>query len=250
MLEHLNKKHPTIQFELETPGEDGFLPILDIKVKIKADGTIERKLYTKEANKGITLHFNSHHSSSVKTTTVLNELARAERCSTPKHREEAISSTLAKMEDNGYSSSWLSKAVDRRKRPRKNKDPRVTSFSFRFPFVTDAFNSSIKQLFEKYEIPARLVNPRGQTLLNLAQERKPSQRPCRSSICPQTVHLPAIVRGLRSNMPALRTLVHWHDQQTITRSHEGAYGFSTEEGRKDSFWRSLRGGASEADTQD
>ena len=67
---------------------------------------------------------------------------------------------------------------------------------------------------------------------------------------PSTVHLPAIVRGLRSNMSALQTLVHWHDQQTITRSHEGAYGFSAEEGRKDSFWRSLRGGASEADTQD
>ena len=67
---------------------------------------------------------------------------------------------------------------------------------------------------------------------------------------PSTVHLPAIVRGLRSNMPALRTLVHWHDQQTTTRSHEGAYGFSAEEGRKDSFWRSLRGGASEAETQD
>ena len=76
LLEYLNKQHPTIQFELETPAEDGFLPILDIKVKIRLDGTIERKLYRKEANKGITLHFNSHHSSSVKTTTVINELAR------------------------------------------------------------------------------------------------------------------------------------------------------------------------------
>ena len=75
--------------------------------------------------------------------------------------------------------------MDCRKRPRKNKEPRVTSFSFRFPFVTDAINNSIKQLFEKYEIPARLVNPRGQILLNFAQERKPSQRTCRSSICPQ-----------------------------------------------------------------
>ena len=123
MPEHLNKKHPTIQFELETPGEDGFLPILDIEVKIQADGSIKRKLYTKEANKGITLHFNSHHSSSVKTTTVLNdELVRAERCSTPEHREEAISSTLAKMEDNGWSCSWLSKAVDRRKSPGRTKN--------------------------------------------------------------------------------------------------------------------------------
>ena len=104
---YLNKQHPTIQFELETPAEDGFLPILDIKVKIRLDSTIERKLFRKEANKGITLHFNSHHSSSVKTTTVINELAHANKCSTAEHRDEAISSNLARMEDNGYLSSWL-----------------------------------------------------------------------------------------------------------------------------------------------
>ena len=121
-LEYLNKQHPTIQFELETPAEDGFLPILDIKVKIRLDGTIERKPYRKEANKGITLHFNAHHSSSVKTTTVINELARTNKCSTAEHRDEAISSALTRMEDNGYPSSWLKKAADRsKKRPDKQR---------------------------------------------------------------------------------------------------------------------------------
>ena len=60
-LEHLNKKHPTIQFELKTPGENGFPPIPDIKVKIKADGSIERKLHKKgsEQRYNATLQFTS-----------------------------------------------------------------------------------------------------------------------------------------------------------------------------------------------
>ena len=42
-----------------------------------------------------------------------------------------------------------------------------------------------------------------------------------------TVHLPAIVRGVRSNMylPALRTFVHWHDQQATTQARsQGGFG--------------------------
>ena len=50
--------------------------------------------------------------------------------------------------------------------------------------MTDTFNNNIKQVFDKYDNPVRLVNPRNQTLLNFAQGRKSSQqRTCRSSIC-------------------------------------------------------------------
>ena len=46
--------HPTLRFELEAPDAAGFLPILDVKIKINVDGSMERKLYTKPASKGIT----------------------------------------------------------------------------------------------------------------------------------------------------------------------------------------------------
>ena len=68
ILQYMNSKHPTIRFEIELPDADGFLPILDVKLKIKDDGTMERKLYTKPANKGITLHYKSHHQSATKRT--------------------------------------------------------------------------------------------------------------------------------------------------------------------------------------
>ena len=75
-------------------------------------------------NKGITLHFNSRNSSSVKIPTALNGLTRAENCSTAEHREEAVRSTLANTEDSGYPSPWLSTALDRS--IRKLEDPGQT----------------------------------------------------------------------------------------------------------------------------
>ena len=40
LLKHLNDKHPTIKFEMELPDTERFLPILDIKLKIREDGRI------------------------------------------------------------------------------------------------------------------------------------------------------------------------------------------------------------------
>ena len=48
-LHMMNSKHPTLRFELEAPDAAGFLPILDVKIKINVDGSMERKLYTKPA---------------------------------------------------------------------------------------------------------------------------------------------------------------------------------------------------------
>ena len=45
-LHMMNSKHPTLRFELEAPNAAGSLPILDVKVKINVDGSMERKLYT------------------------------------------------------------------------------------------------------------------------------------------------------------------------------------------------------------
>ena len=46
---------PSIQFEIELPGEDGFLPFLNTKIKVNDSGTIETGWYTKPANKGLIL---------------------------------------------------------------------------------------------------------------------------------------------------------------------------------------------------
>ena len=58
-LTYLNSKHPTIKFELELPDSDGYLPILDIQMKIDDNGQIHHRLYTKKASK-ISLYTSTH----------------------------------------------------------------------------------------------------------------------------------------------------------------------------------------------
>ena len=84
-LIYLNTKHPTIRFEMELPICDGFLPLLDVHLRITADGRVERKLLAKAANKNITLHYCSHHPSHVKKAVVANEFRRASVASSSEH---------------------------------------------------------------------------------------------------------------------------------------------------------------------
>ena len=102
MLTHINSWHPMIKFDLETPDESGFLPILDTKVKIQEDGTLSTKIFTKTSNKGITLHHHSHHPTSIKRAIVRNEVRRAVRNSTLDGRSESVDAATKKLRDNGY----------------------------------------------------------------------------------------------------------------------------------------------------
>ena len=107
LLTHVNSQHQTIKFEMELPDEENYLPILDLKTAITPDGTIDRKLYSKPANKGITLHYESHHPSSTKNAMIRNELQRAEQCSTTANRTAAVTTTIDKLSRNGYPKKWL-----------------------------------------------------------------------------------------------------------------------------------------------
>ena len=60
ILAYLYSKHPTIKFELELPDTDGYLPILDIQLKIDEHRNILHKLFTEKPPK--TSLFSIHHS--------------------------------------------------------------------------------------------------------------------------------------------------------------------------------------------
>ena len=104
MLDYLNSKHETIRLEMELPNLDGYLPIFDIAVNINEDGTIDRKLFVKAANKVIMLHFHSHHLSSTKKATALNELQRATDSSSAPNQDDALQKTQS---SSGEYGNWL-----------------------------------------------------------------------------------------------------------------------------------------------
>jgi len=97
ILNYINSKHPTLKFELELPGNDGYLPILDIQITIDETGNIHYKLFTKKASKQITLHYESHQPTRTKRAMVKNEFERSARCSSSQHRSHAIATTRTKL---------------------------------------------------------------------------------------------------------------------------------------------------------
>ena len=106
-LEYLNSKHPTIKFEMELPSEEGFLPLLDMAVRIDETGHFQRKLFTKIASKGIVLNFASHQPASVKRALVKTEIQRANSISTDEHKKEALERMPTKLQNNGYPRDWI-----------------------------------------------------------------------------------------------------------------------------------------------
>ena len=120
---------------MELPDDDGFLPILDVKVRINENSEIERKFFSKAANKGIFLNFLSHHPSSTKRAVMDNELRRAQQAATIQPQDTALSTTIDKLRNNGYPETWLKDAQQPKKCRKRNQAP--PRFILRMPFLTD-----------------------------------------------------------------------------------------------------------------
>ena len=146
MLTYLNSRHPTIKFDLEVPNTDGFLPILDIMVKINSDGITSRKHYRKPANRGLTLHFNSHHASTVKYAVAKAEFARAIEYSTSENRPEAIRNARTKLRSNEYPEKWLGKPSKLHTQKCKPK-PHYNGV-LHLPYISDGFNAQVKSILK------------------------------------------------------------------------------------------------------
>ena len=158
-LEYLNSKRPTIKFEIELPSEAGFLPLLDMAVRIDETGHFQRKLFTKKVNKGIVLNFSSQQPASVKRALVKTEIQRANSISTDEHKKEALERMTTKLQNNGYPRDWIMHSLppDQRKRGRPTKAREKPNLTLRLPFISDEFNRGAKQLLEKYNIAADLL---------------------------------------------------------------------------------------------
>ena len=89
-------------------------------------------------------------------------------------------------------SSWKKSMILKRDRKggrgkkKKNTSKRRTtpSLTLKIPFISDQLNRQIKQILAKHDIPARLVNPRGKTISDLATKHLEKQtHTCHSKSC-------------------------------------------------------------------
>ena len=73
----LTAQDPSIQFEIELPDKDGFLPFLNTKIKVNNNGTVETEWYTK----GLILNANSHRPEQIKKAAIVNTITTYEAIS-------------------------------------------------------------------------------------------------------------------------------------------------------------------------
>ena len=188
ILRYLNSQHATIKLELEFPDNEGFLPILDIKLRIEQDGTIQRKLYTKVANKGIILHSESHHSTSTKGAVIRNEFRRAKLNSTPDIQKDASTIITEKFKHNGYSKSFIRKTPTPNNSNNRNGKKQNTGndngLVLRIPCISDRINGLINRALRQNNIAARLVNPRPTTVFQASSSKRVLQLKCTMRQCP------------------------------------------------------------------
>ncbi|KAH9593786.1 hypothetical protein MS3_00000904 [Schistosoma haematobium] len=89
LLEFFNEAHPNIHFTMEHEKENMF-HFLDIAIKQRKDGTVQRSVYKKDTWNGIYLNFNSFCPINYKNTLVKTLFHRTERICTSDTIEEEI----------------------------------------------------------------------------------------------------------------------------------------------------------------
>ena len=162
----LNSQDPSIRFEIELPGEDGFLPFLNTKVKVNESGTVETGWHTKSANKGIMLNAKSHHPEQVKRAAIGNTIKTyTSICSTDALFEEAEQKFERRARRNGYSNNYIKKIqTTKRILPKSKVEPLPT---FTIP------STDIRRAIQSSNLNVRIVERPQSSLTQLLVESRP-----------------------------------------------------------------------------
>ena len=153
----LNAQDPSIQFEIELPNEDGFLPFPNTKIKVNDNGTVETGWYTKPANKELMLNASSHHPEQIKKAAIVNTITTYEAvCSTDTLLEEAERSFENRATRNGYKKEYIEtlkrKKITTKKRPKHNSQTTLT-----IPFISRSFTNDIRRAVQRSNLNVRIL---------------------------------------------------------------------------------------------
>ena len=179
----LNSQDPSIQFEIELPNEDGFLPFLNTKIKVNDSGTVETGWYTKPANKGLMLNAKSHHPEQIKRATmIVNTITTYEAiCSNDALLKEAELSFEERAIRNGYNREYV-KTLKRKKATTKattkatRKNESTTTLTI--PFISRSFTNDIRRAVQRSNLNVRIVQQPQACLNDPLVESRPHDKAC------------------------------------------------------------------------
>ena len=177
---HLNSQDSSIRYEIELPGEDGFLPFLNTKVKVNYSGIVEIGWYTKPANKGLMLNAKSNHPDHVKCAVINNTInTYTSICSNNALLQEAEQSFKTRAQRNGYNQQYVNRVRSKPKKTTQNHSEPQPTLSI--PYISSAFTNDIKKAVKRSNLNIRLIQRPQSSLKNLLVESRPYDKLCKDA---------------------------------------------------------------------
>ena len=124
-LKHLNSTHKNIKFTMET--EEGHLPLLDIDIYRKPDGSLGHRVYCKPTHTNQYLHHNSHHHPANKQSVLSSLIHRAKALYDQDSLTQELVFLTTVFKDNGYSPQQIRRAMKPTPQTTKTKDKPVVT---------------------------------------------------------------------------------------------------------------------------
>jgi hypothetical protein len=148
--EILNAQDPSIKFEIELPDEEGYLPFLNTKLRVKPDGTLDTAWYTKQANKGITIHASSHHPKSMKIGAIQDTLKTISLISSDNNLKATAESELRdRTIRNGYAAETIITGNLRTCKTKKSSNTPNPDACLVIPFISEEFTADVRRTIKK-----------------------------------------------------------------------------------------------------
>ena len=178
--DQLNSQEPSFRFEIELPGEDGFLPFLNTKLKVNESGTVDSGWYTKRANKGLMINAKSHHPEHIKTAAISNTInTYTSICSNDTLLHEAEITFERRAKRNGYDTGYINKVKERKNKAKRTKKEPLPILSILY--ILSAFTKDIKRAVQRSNLNVRIVQRPQRSLKSLLEESRPYDKECKNA---------------------------------------------------------------------
>ena len=154
------------------------VPFLDTKLTITKDGRLSSTYYRKPQDKGITLHYRSHHPTATKSSTAKNFYKTAVDVSTGPNELQVSLTTVDKLlTDNDYQNPrQYAHPNTKKKRP---PQPQTYQAPLIIPYTNDHTSNKIRNYIKSLKLPIRPIFTPGNTL----RATLCSSRPLDKKVC-------------------------------------------------------------------
>ena len=181
-----------IKLTLDFPDRShDYTPFLNVEVRVDEDGSFNTRLYRKPQKKQLTLNFNSHHPTIIKSETVKNIYQTAADVSSNQENRDYSTDLIDQLLlNNGYTDRVLTQITKKKEKTRKkkinNRQQSTPKATLKIPYLSEDCTAKIKRAADQCFLPIRIAVSPGQTLRDTLTSSRPLDHPKYSRVTCET----------------------------------------------------------------